>query len=182
MRAVLVASLSTGHKIGLAVVAGVFIVFALVSSFVAPRRNPDFPGRGAGVYYIATFLLFLLMLGAVEVFGAEGGEPASAAEAAKPAQGGHVLSVTESEYRIQLPSQTARTLKAGAYVLHVVNKGKQTHNFFVNGPGVSNRGTPNLQPGGSADLRVTLVKGSYDVYCAIPGHKQLGMDAKLAVG
>ena len=38
-----VAGLSTGHKIGLATVGGAFIVFALVSSFVLPQRNPSFP-------------------------------------------------------------------------------------------------------------------------------------------
>ena len=45
-----VAGLSSGHKIGLATVGGVFILFALVSSFVLPRRNPNFPGRGVGWY------------------------------------------------------------------------------------------------------------------------------------
>jgi hypothetical protein len=33
-----VAGLSTGNKIGLATVAAIFIIFALVSSFVLPRR------------------------------------------------------------------------------------------------------------------------------------------------
>ncbi len=41
-------ALTTGHKIGLLVVGLAFIVFALVSSFVLPRRNPNFPGRGVG--------------------------------------------------------------------------------------------------------------------------------------
>ena len=50
MLALVVAGLSTGHKIGLAVVGGAFIVFALVSSFVLPRRNPNFPGRFIGLY------------------------------------------------------------------------------------------------------------------------------------
>jgi multisubunit Na+/H+ antiporter MnhB subunit len=69
---VLVAALSTGHKVGLLVVAGVFIAFALASSLLASRKRPDFPGRaGLSVYVIACFVLFAAMVIAVVVFGRE---------------------------------------------------------------------------------------------------------------
>ena len=45
-----VAGLSTGHQIGLAAVGGCFIAFALISSFVLPRRDPNFPGKHMPVY------------------------------------------------------------------------------------------------------------------------------------
>jgi hypothetical protein len=68
----LLLGLTTGHKVGLLVVAGTFISFALASSFVAPRRRPDFPGRaGLSVFIIVSFVLFAAMLIAVEVFGAD---------------------------------------------------------------------------------------------------------------
>jgi hypothetical protein len=79
-----VAALSTGHKVGLLVMALVFIAFAVFSSFVAPRRNPDFPGRGLSVFVVVSFVLFVLMIGAVEIFGVE--SEAHHGEAAK-----HVL-------------------------------------------------------------------------------------------
>jgi cytochrome c551/c552 len=66
-----VAGLSTGHKIGLAAVGGAFIVFALVSSFVLPRFNPNFPGRGLGWFVFVCVLFFLAMISAVIVFGRE---------------------------------------------------------------------------------------------------------------
>ena len=66
-----VAALSTGHKIGLATVGLAFIVFALVSSFVLPRRNPDFPGRHLGLFITVCVLFFLAMISAVLVFGRE---------------------------------------------------------------------------------------------------------------
>lgn len=69
--ALVVAGLSTGHKIGLAVVGAAFIVFALISSFVIPRRSPNFPGRYMPVYVIACALFFVAMLSAVLVFGKE---------------------------------------------------------------------------------------------------------------
>jgi cytochrome c6 len=78
--AFVVATLSTGHKIGLAAVGASFIVFALISSFVLPRRNPNFPGKGLGWYIVVCFAFFAAMLGAVLVFGREPKEEAKAAE------------------------------------------------------------------------------------------------------
>jgi mono/diheme cytochrome c family protein len=81
--ALVVAGLTTGHKIGLAAVAAAFIVFALVSSFVIPRRNPNFPGKGMPVYVTVAVLFFLAMMAAVFIFGKEsetassGNEPAA---------------------------------------------------------------------------------------------------------
>jgi mono/diheme cytochrome c family protein len=66
-----IAALSTGHKLGLIVVAAIFIVFALVSSFVLPRRNPDFPGKNMAAFIGVTVALFAAMLAAVVIFGAE---------------------------------------------------------------------------------------------------------------
>ena len=78
MLALVVADLSTGHKIGLAVVGVAFIVFALVSSFVLPRRNPDFPGRFLGLYITISALFFIAMISAVLIFGREKPEAAGA--------------------------------------------------------------------------------------------------------
>jgi mono/diheme cytochrome c family protein len=70
-----VAGLSTGHKIGLAAVGIAFIVFALVSSFVLTRRDPDFPGKkGLGWYVVLCIAFFVAMIAAVLVFGKESKE------------------------------------------------------------------------------------------------------------
>ena len=62
--------ISTGHEIGLIVVAAVFIAFALAASFVVPRYKPDFPGpSGLSVFVIASIVLFGLMIAAVNFFG-----------------------------------------------------------------------------------------------------------------
>jgi uncharacterized cupredoxin-like copper-binding protein len=63
-----------------------------------------------------------------------------------------------------------------------VNSGHAVHSLEVNGPGVDSRKTPDLQPGQTADLTVTLQKGSYDVFCPVDSHKQLGMNLELQVG
>ena len=62
--------ISTGHEIGLIVVAVVFIAFALGSSFLLPRYKPDFPGpAGLSVFVIASIVMFALMVAAVNFFG-----------------------------------------------------------------------------------------------------------------
>lgn len=45
-------------KLGLGLLAGLFIAFALLASFYLPRRNPDFPGSRLGLFALITVLLF----------------------------------------------------------------------------------------------------------------------------
>jgi sulfite dehydrogenase len=71
MLALVLADLSCGHKIGLAVVGAAFILFALVSSFVLPSRIPNFPGRFLGLYITISALFFIAMISAVLIFGRE---------------------------------------------------------------------------------------------------------------
>jgi hypothetical protein len=63
--------LTTSHKIGLAGTALIFIAFALASSFLLPRRWPDYPGRRLGLFMFATIVLTVAMLAAVEFFAVE---------------------------------------------------------------------------------------------------------------
>jgi cytochrome c6 len=60
----LVASgLSTSSKVILGLVALAFISFALISSFVLPRRNPNFPGaKGVKAYVLVAFGFFVAMM------------------------------------------------------------------------------------------------------------------------
>jgi hypothetical protein len=66
------AALSTGNKIGLAVTAGAFVAFALAAAMLVPRYRPEFPGRrGLAPFIVVTIALFLLTMTAVFVFGRE---------------------------------------------------------------------------------------------------------------
>jgi cytochrome c6 len=87
LRAVLIAVTTTG-KIALAAAAGLFVVFALLSSFVLPRRDPDYPGKRLGAFIAVTVLLFVALIGAMVAFGAESEESHSGsgeAESTQPA-------------------------------------------------------------------------------------------------
>jgi uncharacterized cupredoxin-like copper-binding protein len=177
----LVAGLSTGHKIGLAVVAVVFIGFALAASFLAQKRWPDFPGRhGISVFILASFVLFFGMLAAVYVFGKESGEKASAAESPSGKPASRTIKVNESEWKVQLPP--LQELSQGTYTFDVHNAGKIPHDLVVTGGTSGTQKTALLKPGAGAKLTVSLGPGNYTLYCSVPGHRQLGMQAKLSVG
>ncbi len=61
----MLAGLATSHKIGLALVAGVFIAFALICSFVLPAKWPNFPGKHIGWFIAVSVALTAAMLAAV---------------------------------------------------------------------------------------------------------------------
>jgi mono/diheme cytochrome c family protein len=87
-------ALSTGHAVGLALVAGAFVSFALLSALVIPRRWPQFPGRHLGWFIAATLVFFVAMLGAVEVFAAES-EEETATTGTGPERPGMTTSTTQ---------------------------------------------------------------------------------------
>jgi mono/diheme cytochrome c family protein len=89
-------ALATGHKVGIAVVAGVFIAFALASSFLFPAIRPQFPGARVRLFVVVTVLLTAGMLATMialagepkeeRAAGSEASGPATTAPAPSPAQ------------------------------------------------------------------------------------------------
>jgi len=192
---VLLAALSTGHKVGLGLVGLAFVLFALASAFLLPRIRPDYPGRrGLPAFLTVSVALFVGMMFAVFFFGrepseshaAEGSPSTTASTTTAPSASVPTTAptapksvpVTEVEFKIELPSTN---LSPGAYTFDLTNKGHVGHDLVFNGPGVSNEKTPVIDPGKTAKLTVDLKSGTYDVYCSVPGHKQAGMDVKVKV-
>ena len=182
-------ALSTSHKIGLGLVALVFIGFALASSFLLPRYRPDYPGSALRWFVVGALVLFAGMMLAVEFFGREPAEAEHKAESTEATTatttgggggGGAVkkVAVTEKDFKIELQSTS---LSAGSYEFDLKNDGPSQHDLVVKGPGVSNAKTAVIGGGSTATLKVTLKSGEYELYCSVPGHKQLGMDVKVKV-
>jgi len=90
------------------------------------------------------------------------------------------VDVTLKNFSITVSGGT--TLAAGTYTFHVSNSGPLGHNLTIDGPGVSDATTGTFNAGGTADLTVTLKDGTYEFYCSVPGHKELGMDDTVTVG
>jgi uncharacterized cupredoxin-like copper-binding protein len=194
-------ALSTGHEVGLGVTALVFILFALASSFLFPRFRPDYPGHGLLAFIVIAFVFFFGMLTAVEVFGAEdkhhaeGAAPETAAPAetttaqqtttartstqatttapAKPAA--TKVPVSEVEFKITLGSTD---LKAGEITFKVKNEGKIPHDLAIKGTSDKSK---LIDAGGTAELKVTLKAGKYELYCTVPGHEAAGMKLNITV-
>lgn len=91
--------------------------------------------------------------------------------------GGQTVKIGESEYKLD-PSDA--TLKAGSVTLDVTNDGTITHNLQIEGNGVEET-TDSLAPGDTGELTVDLKPGSYEMYCTIDGHKDLGMEGTVTV-
>jgi mono/diheme cytochrome c family protein len=91
---VLLAITSQG-KVGLGLLAGLLIAFAILSAFYFPRRNPDFPGNRLGLFVLVSVLLFAGTMVGVVVFAKEE-EGAHGAEAAEthPAETGETTTTT----------------------------------------------------------------------------------------
>jgi uncharacterized cupredoxin-like copper-binding protein len=173
---VLLGALTSGHATGLGVVALIFVVFALASSFIGPRWKPDFPGKsGMKLFIVLCFVMFFAMLAAVAVFGAEKTAEVATIQAVAA---GKPVSVVENEFHVILAS---KTLAPGSYTFVVANKGKIQHDLAVQG-GKVNAKTPLINPGATAKVTATLGAGTYTLYCTVPGHRAAGMVAKLTVG
>ena len=74
-------AITDAGKVWVGVLAGLFILFAVLASFVFPRRNPDFPGNRLGLFVLVTVVLFLgTMSGMIFFAKEEEGDGAEAAE------------------------------------------------------------------------------------------------------
>jgi uncharacterized cupredoxin-like copper-binding protein len=203
-------ALSTGHEVGLGVTALVFIAFALASSFLFPRFRPDYPGRGLPAFIVISFVFFFGMLTAVENFGGESkhGEAAAAesttAETTTAAQTTTAETTTQAATSTQAATTTAPTTtaakpvatkvqvsetefkittdltsyKAGQITFVAKNDGKIPHDLAVKETGDK---TKEIPPGGTAELKVNLKPGKYELYCTIPGHEAAGMKLTITV-
>jgi mono/diheme cytochrome c family protein len=73
-------AISNEGRIGLGLLAGLLIAFAILSAFYFPRRNPDFPGNRLGLFVLVSVVLFVGTLVGVVVFAAEEEEGEHGAE------------------------------------------------------------------------------------------------------
>jgi len=58
-------ALTGGQKLGIALTAAAFIAFALLSSFVLPRRDVNFPGRRMWLFIVVSIVFFAGMMTAM---------------------------------------------------------------------------------------------------------------------
>ena len=91
------------------------------------------------------------------------------------------LGVTEDEYHTRL---SRSSLCAGSIVVELRNTGEDPHNLEIRNTGTDTivATWADAQPGAVASKPLTLVAGTYRLYCTLPSHDELGMHAVVTVG
>ena len=92
--------------------------------------------------------------------------------------GGAKVDISETEFKLD-PSDA--NVKAGTVTFNVSNDGTQVHNLEIEGNGIEEQSTEDLQAGSSGQLTVDLQPGTYEMYCSIDGHRDLGMEGEITV-
>jgi plastocyanin len=88
------------------------------------------------------------------------------------------IRVKETEFALKPAEITLQ--KPGTYLFKAVNSGGTVHALEVEGQGIEEE-TEEIQPGQSAELKVKLKTGTYELYCPVDGHKEEGMEGKVIV-
>ena len=101
-------------------------------------------------------------------------------EAGNAAEGPSIRTVEITENDFSLDPARISLPESGVYTLHVVNRGQTTHALEVEGVGVEEE-TPELAPGESADLKINVLEGDYEMYCPVDDHKGMGMEGRIVV-
>jgi plastocyanin len=89
------------------------------------------------------------------------------------------VQIVESDFR--LTPSVVTIANPGVYTLHAVNRGQATHALELEGNGIEVE-TNELGPGESADLKVQLNAGTYELYCPVDSHRDMGMEGSVRVG
>jgi plastocyanin len=103
--------------------------------------------------------------------------PVTPPQTSLPSATAPAIDVQLTEYEIRIPD----SLTAGPQHFRIANGGKQTHNFVIEGPGISQKLASDLSRGDTTELTVNLPAGSYTVYCPVDGHRGKGMQRTIVV-
>ncbi len=93
-------------------------------------------------------------------------------------EGGHITLTADPGGQISF-DQTELTVPAGEVTIELVNESGIPHNVEVEGSGVEEVSETITE--GSTELSLTLDAGEYEFYCAVPGHREQGMEGTLTV-
>jgi uncharacterized cupredoxin-like copper-binding protein len=141
--------------------------------------------RGAGAATTLAAMAVLAACGSSSSGGSAGpGSSAAAptsigAASGSSAASGKTVDLTATEFTFHLPTTH---FTPGTYTFVMKDTGKFPHSMEIDGPDVSDRKATVADPGATTSLTVTLKQGSYEFYCPVDGHRQMGMQTTLTVG
>ncbi|HKH40794.1 MAG TPA: cupredoxin domain-containing protein [Solirubrobacterales bacterium] len=110
--------------------------------------------------------------------GADTGAATQAATTGGASGGGETVDMSLTDFALN-PADP--TVKAGTVTFNVTNDGQAPHALEVEGPGEEVE-TETLSGGGSEKLTVDLSKpGTYEMYCPVGNHREMGMEGQVTV-
>ena len=77
--------------------------------------------------------------------------------------------------------QKSLTATSGEDTFVLTNDASVPHNLEIEGNGVEAGPTDTISGGQTAQLKVNLKPGTYTFFCAVPGHREAGMEGTLTV-
>lgn len=107
------------------------------------------------------------------------GTPRATATATPGQSATQTVGVDEADFALRLSQET---FTPGSYTFAAKNIGTTTHALAISGPGVPLTQTSVLSPGETAELKVTLREGEYQLWCPVDHHRARGMAARIQVG
>lgn len=129
---------------------------------------------------IGVVLILVGVLGCGAGGGSAGGGGAEDAQAPSGAKESVLKTIRVKEVEFALKPTEITLEKPGTYVFKAMNSGSTVHALEVEGQGIEEE-TEEIQPGQSAELKVKLEAGTYELYCPVDGHKEEGMEGKVIV-
>jgi uncharacterized cupredoxin-like copper-binding protein len=121
---------------------------------------------------VATLLVALTF--AVAGCGGDDGEEATNGTSSQQS-----FSISESDFTLTPPTVTIDA--PGTYTFEATNDGGVDHALEIEGNGIEEV-TDTIAPGESASVTVDLETGTYEMYCPIGNHRDLGMSGEVTVG
>jgi plastocyanin len=117
----------------------------------------------------------VLLVLAIVTAGCGGGSGGASDAGGGGASSGADYEVFASEFAFAPPFIVVD--KPGTYTFSLRNDGNLTHNMTVEGVGK----TPDVEPGDTATVELTLKSGVFQMFCSIGDHRAQGMDGQVTV-
>jgi plastocyanin len=136
--------------------------FLSAAAFVLSKGNPEAGRSAARAVAVVAVAIFLVVAGVAAATASNGTIASNAI----------VISVTNARY-----SATTLTANHGTVTVDFTNNDLFWHTFTVPALGVDLRAPVK----GSRQVSFNAPAGTYEFFCAIPGHKQIGMKGTLII-
>lgn len=75
-----------------------------------------------------------------------------------------------------------QAIPAGPAILTVENRGKEVHNLFIEGEGISRAAGDTIAEGSSSTVDVQFKPGTYTLYCPVLNHREQGEQTTVTIG